>query len=368
MKKRSTFFKTTKPTSDFVKPDGSPSPISGGNLFEVEVKLHEQANRDKANTIPFKDEVMLKKVKKQIDAIIDAYFTQRIYQPYYLLQLQANYFCNTVKFVSSDVVFAGNVIDMIRNAFINGKSGMYFNKALDKTYPINISDIKYNNFNEVSKIIYTTITSGLGNLNPTEGLKQGIMTIDGVEKCKQVAIFKWGTLSMSAWIIIWPFILQQCDLLKMIAIERFTFSKKFTYSIANPNAVLTEMELFFNLNNPFMIISGGVGSVEKNRFDILDFGASSDRAQSLINHYNEVMNIYYRMLGRRENDDAKKERNITAEVSASQEQYYAVQSDYLNQFKLFIGRCKIINPNIDLDMKAREEKASEVPQGEEDDI
>jgi len=368
MKPINKFFKKSAPAipvevidNEFV--DNTGSPMSGGNLFEIEMKLKAQESIDKGSILTSAKE--LKKVQKAIDEILEKYFKERIYQPYYLLQMQANYFCNTLKFNSTNVQLSGDIIDVIRNAFINGKSGLYFSEALGETFPINIASITYNNYNRVTEITYNSISSGLGNKSADDNAKNQMNTISGEEECAKVAIFKWGSQSYSAWIMIWPFVLQQSDLLKMLAIERFTFSKKFAYSIKNTNAVLNEMEMFFNSNNPFMITTGLAGDFQ-NKFSILEFN-STDKTQSLILHYNEIMNIYYRMLGRRENDDFKKERNITAEIDASQEQYYAVQNEYINQFKLFIGRCKVIEPSINLSLDEREQK-DETPLGGKDDI
>ena len=96
--------------------------------------------------------------------------------------------------------------------------------------------------------------------------------------------------------------------------------------------------MFFDPTNPF-VVNLGVQEELSNRFASEDI-ASTKTGTDAIDYYNKLISIYYHLFGRKINNDVKKERNISSEVEASQENYDVVQSDWLNQFAIFIEELK----------------------------
>lgn len=324
-------FKTIK--NEFAEPQA----LSGGNKYDVYNQLKVQkyidimeANSNGSYTLY---ENKIKELTKQ-------FITDKTINPYYLLHLQGNYFCGTCKFECDDYDLKHKIINVIRGAFLYGKAGLYYDNVIKKWVPVYIEKMDIDIAGDLTSVTYGSLFNALSTEQAEPKLQT--FTIKNKELLKNMYIFKWGTMSFGAYLYIYPFVKFQKQLLDMSIIQSFSFNKKYIYKVNNLSAIGNEMSLYFDNLNPFMVSLNNNSEVS-NRFETIEAGGNS-QADSFLDYYNKVIGIYYHIIGRRVNNDEKKERNITSEVEASQENYDIVQSDWLNQFEIFINRVKE-NPN-----------------------
>lgn len=318
-----------------------PQPISGGNSFNVyqqlkiqkDIDLQTLQNNQKSNNL-------MVSLREKIDNISKNLIDVTTFNPYYLLQLHGNYFCNTLKFKSNNPDFSLLLYKLIRVSFLFGRSALVFDSLLGKAYGGYVAEIRYNLYNEVEYIKIGNLDDAL--INQTGELNSSVYKEYWGEDCKNVLVFNWGTLALSAWVIIYPFCKQQQQLLKMLVGQSFSYNKKFIYKINNPNALSNELDLFYNVNNPFIISL--MEDDLSNKFDTFD--NNSGDTLSFIEYYKEFCGIMYHLLGRQVNLDNKKERNVSSEVEANQNNFSIVQNDYINQFKCFIEQINKVSDKL----------------------
>lgn len=345
-------------------------PITNGNAYNTQENLNAQVNIDYANIenprnlSKATNRGTIQSLKNSIGgdkSKAKQYIEQRTLQTYFLLQLQANYFCNTIEFECNNNIVTEQIYKIIRGAFINGRAGMY-KTITNKLQPVGIMNKIIDSNGNAIEYTLTPIDNVINS--QTAPSKNKKITSFRVKDVENVIEFNWGTAALSAWVIMLPFILQQQSLLTMLNTLSFSYLKKYVYKINDPTAINDELELFFDPTNPF-IADTGISSGLNNKFSSFDLSSAGGSQKDFIDYYNESIKIWYELFGRRNNKDDKKERNVSGEVKATQEQYNNLQNDYINQFKLFINRLKLSNWIIDLDIKMKDEINEEL---ENDDI
>lgn len=324
-----------------------PQPMTNGNKYEVyeDLKKQEQIDLQSINEYLASGKSAIQDVNtltKAIKDIGDALINEKNIQPYFLLQAQANYFCGTCEFETKDTYVRRMVINVIRCAFLMGCAGIYVNKKLNILEPVYLTNIEYGIDGKLKSAKKLPLNICLMKMNETKSLVRdsdliGFTTLNE-EDCENLAVFYWGTMGYSAWINIWPFINLQHLMLTICIINAFAFNKKWIYKINNFTSIADEIKLFFDPTNPFIVNLGNTEELN-NRFSTDDI-VGNKTGTDAIDYYNKLVAIYYHLLGRKVNNDVKKERNITSEVEASQENYDVVQSDWLNQFEIFIDELR----------------------------
>lgn len=319
----------TKGSNDF---DIAKAPNSTGNTFEF-LKAIEAANQATFNSTGQYLEQL--NADTSLDLSLDSFLSQRSLQDWFLLQIQANYYCNSINFKVSNPLYWLEIKKVIRAAFIYGKAGMYYDDFYKKWFPVLVfdSDQKYKLY-KIRKV--------------EEELKLNELKYDYLNikyEDANLVIFHWGDNDQSALIYHYPFIRLQNQLLKQISISSLVLSKKLLYKTNGPNPSLLELK---NWLNPFKFILNVFNttlsqSKDKNgggKFEWVENQGISN-VKNEIEFYNELIKIWYGLYGRRVNDDFKKERNISNEVDASQENYDILQSNYIDCFKIFITTLKL---------------------------
>lgn len=310
-------------------------PITGGNSYTLNERLNAQEKIDlssRYHLAQVKDSLLNKGKQK-------AFLDERTIDPYWLLQLQANYFCNIIQFECDSPYFKEMIIKVIRCAFLNGKAGIIFDKLTNKVYAVSVSNVEYDLYGNIISVDYQAIDSVITS-ESTKAISRLKKLRLYADETKQIAVFNWGTLGISAWVIMWPFIKQQASLLRVMNTMIFSFIKKFIYKVNDPLASKDEMELFFDLDNPFIIETGLTDGI-KNKFSAFEVGNTGSQ-KDYIDYYEKSIQIWYDLFGRRLNTDTKKERNIVAEVDASQESYDNLHLEICNQFDIFAERVKLL--------------------------
>lgn len=357
--------KSIKKIVDSFIPKDKPTPMSGGNSYETAVALEVQKQLDLQTLEVNQRAIANNAVLNKIMELTNKFVNDRNINEYVLLNYQANYFCGTCKFKTSDHNLRRMVLNVIRGAFLFGAAGILVEN--NKLSPYYVTNMEYDtNGNLVSCRVFELelMLSNINKLQREPDLnKIAYRTLDKKE-CDNLAVFQWGVMGFSAWMTIWPFVQFQHSLLKMVIIQSFTYNKKFIYNTNNINAITDEMAAFFDPTNPFIINIGVTLNKElPNRFTTEDLAAGFDN-NSVIQYYNEAINIYYHILGRRVNNDYKKERNITTEVESTQENYDIVQSDWLNYFEIFIEKLASL---ISIDIEVVKEKEGDLSEQFKDD-
>lgn len=273
---------------------------------------------------------------KALNKEINNFINQRSLNEWYLLQLQANYFANTIMFRCSDANIENMLRLVIRAAYIYGKAGMYYDNVLNTWIPVMINReliSKNGTIIEADLYIIRTFKEQVNFEKTKVDFKINF------DNCKNLAVFKWGVDSQSALIYHYPFIRLQNQVLKQITLSSLILAKKVNYHIQGNKSNTDEIR---NWLNPFKFILKVFNGGSKNgRFEIMK-REDNDVGLSEIEYYKHLMNVYYSLFGRRVNDDVKKERNITDEVNATQENFDVLQENWLCQFRIFIKQLKSI--------------------------
>lgn len=336
-------------------------PLTGGNGFVTKHKLDAQVSIDMANLENNPNaSAVINGVKNEVVGVSSTsgqYIKERTLETYWLLQLQANYFCNTISFKCNNWSVRAAIIKVIRCAFINGTAGIYINEA-KKMQPVSIISCELDSLgNPVSyKVMPIDLALASQSMKYDENsLSQSFeITEERNNISKNFFEFKWGTCGISAWVIMMPFIRQQQSMLTMLNTLAFSYIKKYVYTVNDPNSVKTEMELYFDATNPFLVdagISNGLG----NKIKTVDITGGGSSSKDFLDYYNESIKIWYELFGRRMNSDDKKERNIQMEVEATQRSYNDVQEDYKQQFRIFIQKLRECEYMVGLELQEEKE-------------
>lgn len=254
------------------------------------------------------------------------FINSRSINDWYLLNLQTNYYANTIYYNCSNPYYFLEIKKVIRAAFIYGCAGLYYDRVYDKWYPvlINVSANKYNlykirDFNsqvDFNKITYDYFNADITNL----------------------VIFHWGIDNQSALIYHYPFVRLQNQVLKQIAISSLALSKKLLYISSAPNPSLKEVK---NWLNPFKFILNVFKSkANEGKFEWVQNEGHTNIINE-IDYYNKLVAVWYDLYGRRVNTDIKKERNVSDEIEATQEHFNVLQNNYIDCFKAFIKELKL---------------------------
>lgn len=306
------------------------TPFTGGNTYQTQQALRVQQEID-FNTLRERQNAA-SDVKGVLAEITAELIDDRNFNEWVLLNFQADYFCGTCRFECDDLEMREKIIKVIRGAFLMGSAGLL--KKNGYWIPVYVSSIKEGPDGTISKAQYYELEVALSYLNTLQTLKHDYnFTFANLRNDEELIVFKWGIAALPAFLTIWPFVKFQHSLLKQLISLSFTYNKKMFYTINNKSISKEELKLMFDPANPFIINFGNLDEM-RNRFSSEDL-ANTSMNKDMVEYYNQVVNAYYHIYGRRVNNDIKKERNISSEVEASQENYDVVQSNWLNMFEIF---------------------------------
>lgn len=307
--------------------------ISNGDLYEVIQKLKAQKEIDLSTYA----------LKNGVDSDIVSMIDSQMLNAYWLLELQTNYFVNSFNYEMENMEIFQKIKMMLRVAFKNGVAGLY--KIGDNYLVVAISNVETDKYQNVVKATAININNSNIDFTDTNLKSFGEYEIKDIEN---LAILKWGSAGLSAWITVYKLCLIQQDLLTMINVDKFSYIKKFIHVINDPSAVNNEFKDFFNIYKPF--ISKLKGQDLKNRIELSEL-ATNMNPNVLVEFYKQVMGIYYAIYGRRTNNDYKKERSVTQEIGLTSDNYQILEKDWIDEFKVFAYQCK---KKFNLDIKVFE--------------
>lgn len=346
-------------------------PISGGNSY------NEKVARDANMSIIKNDFLRLQRINETngssdggvpttpissnplASSSADAFIKASEIQQYFLYEYQANYFANTIDFECEDKELFLKIKLMIRCAFKDGVACLFRQEG--KIGVGIVTNRKYNAFSELEECSVIPITPMLAQYTDKDVEKWKKELTMKIPR-KDVAIFQWSNSGISNWVTIFQYCNIQRKLLNMINIDIYTMNKKFIYTINNPMTASKEIDWFFD-DSSFAIIRPSTMELD-NRLEWSEL-ASKDTGSKLIEFYKQHTGIYNAIFGRRTNNDFKKERSITNEVSLTEDNYQILEKEWMDLFKVFVEEAsKYLNINVTFNEKENIEEGL----GEDDDF
>lgn len=296
----------------------SEPPISGGNSYAID-KIIDALNQN----IKLFSNVDLDSVKKSI--ITSNSSQQFCYNIWYLLMWQVNYFANLVPFKFNNLQVNRQIAIAIKVGLLYGCSALW--KVGNKCTAMYVNEMKYNEFGEPQylKMYRADYVLQSQSTEPPTGIEWVERDVTLPENKDNFLIFIPNNENLGMIVTWMPFIKQFEKILKILYTHLYTHNKSIMYTIKDKNTVKDEVELFFSAENPF-VVNVGDGPVLGNRFEEFDVkGSGKDKEPLLFMYIDKFLELYYTHLGRRFNVDDKRERNITSEVNASQDNFDVLQ-------------------------------------------
>ena len=334
-------------TNDNNKLNDYGTPFNLGNSYNINKNLEAQININKNSINDIEtnfSSTVNSKISDVLKKLTDEYIDKNINNDYFLLNYQADYFCNTIRFFTKNNKLAFCLKRVIRAAFLFGRSGLMINNG--KYKPIQIVKAELDAEYNLKNVYYVPLSISLLNMGYGINEYDDKVVLKYNEKMDgKLFIFNWDTNSTGAFVKMYPFIKFQQMMLKMLIANTIVFGKKFIYTINSLNTLGNELECLMDPLKPF-IVRFKDSEALSNVYD--DFNFDGKNALDFIYYYKQAIASFYELYGRKINSNFKKERNISSEVQIEEEQYEIIQNEWISNFKLFINE---INNNIDEESK-----------------
>lgn len=306
------------------------APISQGNSYDVYVDLQNQTKIDRA-TLP-ENSKALSSINGEISSITKKIIDDKVIQEFFLLNLHANYFCNTIKYKCEDPKMLSKIQKLIRCAYFYGKACIYA-KSPTEIGVFHIVKMETDSYDNITYLEIGDADLALDSKLSDPEIKNTITIPD--DEIEHVHIFNWGTKALSAWITTYPFVKSQHMMLQMLNIQSFSYNKKFVYKVGNKLSTLEEMSMFFDPLNIFAVVLSDE-EIGNSFHTFTEEGRVTGSARDFVAFFKEYSDIWYQLLGKSSNVDFKKERNVSTEVEASQGSIETIQREWLVQFDIFV--------------------------------
>lgn len=306
-----------------------PQPISGGNLYETHITKETQ---DQINKFTLDQMMQSMRIPSELQPKVVSRIESQTLEPYWLLELQINYFVNTIKYEMEDRELHSLIKTMLRVAFKNGVAGLY--KQGDTFTVVGINKINYR-AGKIESYDITFVDPSSITFQSVDEYKR--LASANIKDIENITSMKWGSAGLSAWITIWKMCLVQNELLAMINVDKYSYIKKFEHKVNDPSAAYKEVDDYFDPYKPYVKVHKTVD--QHNRFRLSE-SAAVLQPNILVEYYKQVMGIYYVMFGRRTNNDFKKERSVTQEIGLTSDNYLVLEKDWIDEFKYFVYQMK----------------------------
>lgn len=146
-------------------------------------------------------------------------------------------------------------------------------------------------------------------------------------------IFKWNQQCLGAYVLMLPFCKLQQMWLNQITMLSILQSKQFYIKQTLKSEDKSWVINFLNPKYVWLIIRKGLGLSDK--VELIDNTALLQNISVAIDNYKKLVDIYNDIFGIKNNTDFKKERNVSDEIEASQDQFNALQNEYITNFCIF---------------------------------
>lgn len=288
----------------------------------------------------------------QINASYPSNFDRTInYNEFLILNFHADYFTNYFKLKCDNKELLEIVLKVFRGYFYFGNVGIYFlNNKMIPVYEVN-RKLKADNSVESVEVAY------LSNLFNNDINTNIFKKPDNTFKIKNEMLKDYISLNggLSAYIKWLPFCKLQKQVLTMVNDHRYFVHKNLGINCKDPTNLKKEIEIYYNLEVPFFINIGSTTNTTTNNF--VDLNQTDKVNNKVFEYYESITKIYYELLGRRKNTDFKKERNITAEIAASQSNFDILLNNEKLLKKIFL---KELSKKTGINIEIEEEGLNEI--------
>lgn len=308
-------------------------PLTGGNNFQVQKEFQARINN------------MLSSIDIANDNLDNV-----VYDEYFLMLFQKNYFCNLFDIKTDDIDFHRAWIIFVELCFWYGEAA-FINQGIEgiedttNIVPVYIKDKKYDAIGNINKNFEYYIGSAILPLMGDSKMWKAKPQFDGkalVNK-NDFVYGKWNTQAYGAWVWMYKFIKFQKDLMYLTHGSAYLQKEMMFYKINNTDTIEDEVKVLYN---PKINIVPTIGinwdnkdkTALENRW--MSDKLSSDPTVVINEVYDWHMDKYYELFGRKHNVDFKKERNVSSEVEASQEQFDVLINETKKYMEMVLKECK----------------------------
>ena len=323
-------------------------PYDLGNIYEKSKEIEmrnnnleqfakfELANKDIANNMD------------NISSLVDGKLTSLVPNELIFFRNYANIFTSLIKFETNDLILEEQLIKLIRTAFYSGEAGL----VLDGEHPYAVNVEKYENLiNLRGDYEYVYVSSADKILQATKKpersknpVKIKLIYENGI--CKNFISFKWTAEAVSAWLWLWPYVLQKHKLQRQLALTTHFMNKKLELKLRDPSMLTRDLNLLLDPDIPVIINVGDGDNPNTNRVKWLNDGM--EYTDTILNYINGWEALTEREFGLRNNIDlnTNKDRSLVGEVEASQSMYDNIEYSLLREWSIFIRKLKLLGYNI----------------------
>lgn len=296
------------PSTDTLK-----QPLDGGNNFQVQQEFLARMN----NLLSSIDTGNM-----NIDNVV--------YDEYFLMLFQKNYFVNLFDIETEDNDFKRVWNIFVELCFWFGEAAIINNgiEGVDNgtnLIPVYIKNKSYTPIGNIEKDFEYYL--GAPILPMVGDTKFNFKNSDTwkLKSFKNKGDFvygKWNSQGYGCWVWMYKFIKFQRELMFLTHNSAYLQKEIMFYKVNNKSVVNNEIKQLYNPKSNIVYEMGvnweGDGKME-NRWNVET--PSNDKSMLINEVYDWHIQKYYELFGRRNNIDFKKERNITDEVNASQQQF-----------------------------------------------
>lgn len=315
--------------------------ISGGNIYETHLSQNVRDEQMRTNAPANKeDNLNWESIQESLAQLNIDLWGKLTVNEWTLLKLNADYFINMIKFKANSNYLIRTIQKLIKCAYIYGTSAIYVRSILNSEPKLRVvvpMNVKFNTYGEPTSIDIIDFNETVLNngYQTPDSLKPSETITDDLDN---IIIFNWGINAIDSFQRMLPLVKFQSELLDMIVTASYGFIKKYDLIYnGKKNEFINLLRLHFSSKNPFNIKYGSIDLGSKiSPIQNQHSENVNNYVTALIDFYKESTNIMYGLNGRRANQDVKKERNVTAEVEASQAQFDNLEYNIINEFDIFV--------------------------------
>lgn len=273
-----------------------------------------------------------------------------VYEEYYLMLFQKNYFVNLFDIETDDQEFRMAWNMFVENCFWYG-DGALVNEGIKDVengsmiVPVYIKERNYNKLGYLDKDFeYYYTAQILPMMGDSKMWKQKPdLNLKAIKnKSEDYVYAKWNMQGYGAWVWMYKFIKFQRELMFLTHGSAYLQKEIMFYKINNMDTVDDEIRTLYNpkINIvPTYGVDWSSGETKlENRWNTESL--STDRSMLINEVYDWFINKYYDLFGRKYNIDSKKERNISMEVEASQEQFDVLINETMKFMEMALKDCE----------------------------
>lgn len=307
-------------------------PISGGNSWIARKELNARIDT-MVNNIGLENQDL----------------DQYVYDEYFLMLFQKNYFVNLFDIETDDVEFKKCWNLFVELCFWFGEAAIINNgiEGMDDTtslVPVYLKEKKYRPLGDVDKDFTYYFGAPILPMMGDSKFQSKNPTSWGFKELKNKGEFvygKWNTQCYGAWVWMYKFIKFQKHLMYLTHGSAALQKEIMYFKINNTDTSDYEIKQVYNPKVniiPILGVNWEDGAKLTNRWGTDKI--SSEKSMLINDVYDWHIQKYYELFGRKWNVDAKPERNITKEVEASQEQFDVLINETKKYMEIALKECK----------------------------